>query len=547
MKIRSVLLFFALIALFVARFPQSANAQEVDYSYFYDNLSPYGEWVDVERYGYCFRPVGTPPGWRPYTDGNWAYTDAGWTWVSDEPFGPITYHYGRWFHLHGVGWLWRPGSTWGPAWVSWRQSDEYVGWAPLPPEAAFRAEAGIGVGVDVEFDIGPSFFSFCAFRQFGAPVMREVILPPERNVAIIQNSTNITNITTINNNNTTVVYNGGPSYQKVAAQSQQPIRTLRLQREPVGAGGKIAPTHQVGNMLVMSAPVVKKSPGAVAPRTVARTLTAPQIDKGWGAVQDPAVRQKIQQHYAQQTMGRTPKQLAAKPVNMHVAHAVLPPASPVKPGQPSAPVTPGTSGPKPSGMTPERAHAAPEGAPVPHRSPKPQGAVPEKAHAAPEGAPVPHRSPKPQGAAPEKAHAAPEGAPVPHRSPKPQGAAPEKAHAAPEGAPVPHRSPKPQGAAPEKAHAAPEGAPVPHRSPKPQGAAPERAHAAPEGASVPHRSPKPQGAAPERARVASPQAAAPHSAQRPPGPGAGAPASSSHGSSSSQGQDDRKKKKESNP
>src|SRR2546423_9736807 len=28
-----------------------------------------------------------------------------------------------------------PGDEWAPAWVSWRSSKDYVGWAPLPPEA----------------------------------------------------------------------------------------------------------------------------------------------------------------------------------------------------------------------------------------------------------------------------------------------------------------------------------------------------------------------------------------------------------------------------
>src|SRR5262249_44832394 len=31
------------------------------------------------------------------------------------------------------GWVWIPGAEWGPAWVSWEQTDQYVGWAPLAP------------------------------------------------------------------------------------------------------------------------------------------------------------------------------------------------------------------------------------------------------------------------------------------------------------------------------------------------------------------------------------------------------------------------------
>jgi hypothetical protein len=66
--------------------------------------------------------------WRPYTNGRWVYTDAGWTWISEEPFGWATYHYGRWARLRNIGWIWVSGDEWAPAWVSWRKSNDYVGW-----------------------------------------------------------------------------------------------------------------------------------------------------------------------------------------------------------------------------------------------------------------------------------------------------------------------------------------------------------------------------------------------------------------------------------
>ena len=106
------------------------------YDTFYRKLEPYGGWRETTDYGYVWQPEQAQRSrdWRPYTDGRWAYTDAGWTWVSDEPFGWATYHYGRWTRLRGVGWVWVPGDEWAPAWVSWRKSDRHLGWAPLPPE-----------------------------------------------------------------------------------------------------------------------------------------------------------------------------------------------------------------------------------------------------------------------------------------------------------------------------------------------------------------------------------------------------------------------------
>ena len=55
-------------------------APPAEYSYFYNSLSPYGSWVDMPDYGYCWQPtvVVYQHDWRPYCDrGRWLYTDAG--------------------------------------------------------------------------------------------------------------------------------------------------------------------------------------------------------------------------------------------------------------------------------------------------------------------------------------------------------------------------------------------------------------------------------------------------------------------------------------
>ena len=83
---------------------------------------------------YVWIPEDVDARWRPYTEGRWVYSRRhGWTWVSSEPFGWATYHYGRWGFSNRIGWFWVPGTRWAPAWVSWRQSDDYLAWAPLPP------------------------------------------------------------------------------------------------------------------------------------------------------------------------------------------------------------------------------------------------------------------------------------------------------------------------------------------------------------------------------------------------------------------------------
>jgi hypothetical protein len=100
---------------------------------FDEALAPYGAWVDEPSYGSVWRPA-VSIGWRPYVDGHWVWTAYGWTWIAPGPWG-WTFHYGRWAYVPIQGWVWVPGTVWGPAWVDWYYGDGYVGWAPLAPFA----------------------------------------------------------------------------------------------------------------------------------------------------------------------------------------------------------------------------------------------------------------------------------------------------------------------------------------------------------------------------------------------------------------------------
>jgi hypothetical protein len=100
---------------------------------FEQSLSPYGRWVATPEYGRVWMPSGVAPGWQPYSDGRWVFTDAGWSFSTGEPWGWATYHYGRWGFRADMGWYWVPGYVWSPAWVSWRTSAGYVCWSPLAP------------------------------------------------------------------------------------------------------------------------------------------------------------------------------------------------------------------------------------------------------------------------------------------------------------------------------------------------------------------------------------------------------------------------------
>src|SRR5690606_458351 len=112
-----------------------AQSTQASISVFFDGLREHGSWVSHPRHRYVWVPTVVDAGWRPYSNGHWAYTERfGWFFVSDEPFAWAVYHYGRWAFEPGIGWYWVPGTRWAPAWVSWRRGGDYIGWAPLPPE-----------------------------------------------------------------------------------------------------------------------------------------------------------------------------------------------------------------------------------------------------------------------------------------------------------------------------------------------------------------------------------------------------------------------------
>ncbi len=290
-----------MLALFLPAARVSKGA-DVSVDFFYNNLSG-GSWIEVADYGYCWQPdvVVSNTSWRPYSDGYWAYTDLGWTWVSYEDFGWATYHYGRWARLADRGWCWVPGRNedmeWGPAWVSWRTGGDHIGWAPLPPGGARVYEGGAISGhVDVDLDIGPGYYNFVDVRYIREPVLRERIVDVSQNVTYINQTVNVTNISYKNK----VVYNYGPDINVINTRATRPIQRLKLERQEnvdfsvaAKSGGL---TKVQGDRLVVGAPLhIKKSAQQVAPPQVKEKVTQAKIDKGWSGVSDPNAQAQLKQ------------------------------------------------------------------------------------------------------------------------------------------------------------------------------------------------------------------------------------------------------------
>ncbi len=162
---------------------------EVSYQTFYDELSPYGRWIDYPQHGYVWVPnVGA--GFRPYaTNGHWVWTDGyEWMWVSDYDWGWAPFHYGRWLYDPFYGWVWVPGYEWSPAWVVWRHGGDYYGWAPLRP----------GIHISINFSIGSysppyDYWCFAPRRYITSYNVYNHCFDRRQNVTIINQTTIINN------------------------------------------------------------------------------------------------------------------------------------------------------------------------------------------------------------------------------------------------------------------------------------------------------------------------------------------------------------------
>jgi hypothetical protein len=234
---------------------QAATKVAVSIGTFYDDLAPYGDWVNYDG-AYVFVPANLPGGWRPYTVGHWANTERyGWLWVSDEPFGWATYHYGRWGYAEDIGWYWVPGRRWAPAWVSWRRSADHVVWAPLPP--------GRGNDVTVEIaveDIPDEYWVAVPSRHFlDADVSVVVVNDDHERVRLVEAAEPAGNVTIENN----IVVNNVIDIDYVEKATRQKVKTVAVKEtddpKQAGKGGE-------GEVAIFSSEV--KEEGEAKPKKV---------------------------------------------------------------------------------------------------------------------------------------------------------------------------------------------------------------------------------------------------------------------------------------
>lgn len=243
----------------------AAQDEDISLQSFYDELSPYGTWIQDSQYGYVWRPDVEQSDFRPYySNGRWVMTEYGNTWVSDYDWGWAPFHYGRWVYNRYSQWVWIPDTVWGPAWVSWRSGGGYYGWAPMGP----------GMNININFNIPDLWWVFVPQRNIYYNNFPRYY--SRRNVTIIHNTTIINNIYSRNNRN----YYTGPRADDIRRSTRQAVPVYSIDRSSRPGRSSIS-----GSRVEIYRPSARSSretnAGTIAPRNPVRGegYASPRTDR----------------------------------------------------------------------------------------------------------------------------------------------------------------------------------------------------------------------------------------------------------------------------
>ncbi|HLX63734.1 MAG TPA: DUF6600 domain-containing protein [Planctomycetota bacterium] len=245
-------------------------------SFFYEALAPYGEWVSTQDYGWCWHPTGVSieTDWRPYANGgHWVWTDSGWYWESSYPWGWAPFHYGRWSYDDRYHWVWSPDTTWGPAWVTWRASDDFYGWAPLPYGVAFEAGVGFSfhnrhVGFDFDFGLTDRDFAFVPAAAFLEVDIGRRIVPRAEATTVFRQTSVVKNSYVAQDHR---VFDSGIPSDRVAARTGKQLEQVRIADANIAAGKPVKGEVRTGNTLAVFRPKLANT-APVDPPTVMQRL-----------------------------------------------------------------------------------------------------------------------------------------------------------------------------------------------------------------------------------------------------------------------------------
>lgn len=190
-KITGILL---VLILFPVIFPKQASAQEpyISYQVFYDQLSPYGQWVDFPSYGYVWLPDAGSD-FFPYSSrGYWIMTEYCWTWLSD------------------YNWGWAPG---------------YYGWAPMGPGIS------IGMSFGSNYNNYSNHWILVNERYFGRKNINRYYASQNDYDMLFSNSTVINN--TYVDNTRLTMYVSGPTRSDVRGVTGRRVSSYTIRENNV--------------------------------------------------------------------------------------------------------------------------------------------------------------------------------------------------------------------------------------------------------------------------------------------------------------------------
>ena len=243
-----LVLAFAFIAEAKPAVPRSVDG------YFYTALTPHGVWMEIGSGVIVWRPTVMRTGWQPYSIGRWIWSADGWYWDSYEDFGYITYHYGRWHYDDFYGWLWVPDYEWAPSWVEWRYDNDYIGWAPLSPYAAFT----IGIGLHYTYDYYAPYnhWHYVNYNYFYDPYLYKHYVASEYKYRIHSRTKYRNNFDYRDGR----VVNRGVDIDVVRKRSGQDIREREIQRysDPLEVRGKNSRDKDVLRTFVADRDLIKR-------------------------------------------------------------------------------------------------------------------------------------------------------------------------------------------------------------------------------------------------------------------------------------------------
>ena len=187
-----------------------ANLQSESYA-----LEENGSWESIPYEGssrWFWRPTTVARGWSPFTVGRWTDWNGDQVWISAEPFGYVTHHYGNWIYVR-ESWYWAPpvvsermghslldiGFYWSPGRVLWIDDDKHVGWVPLAPRETYYSHRNWGGSYQkvVSNDIAQINIGSYSYA-------RHAIVIPQVNFYQVENYTNV-QLTSLNS--TTIIDN----------------------------------------------------------------------------------------------------------------------------------------------------------------------------------------------------------------------------------------------------------------------------------------------------------------------------------------------------